>query len=115
MSIYNITEKQLGEALSKGLLDDVRREIVHKIMLDIEKEVLAAIDKVVEQLKGHIVAYHKTDTDQLLVQVNIDGVKQNGSSHVSTPLHTAPFATRGRTQDGVFQEDIQSTSYQGSR
>jgi hypothetical protein len=76
MAITTIDEKNLAGILTRGMLDGVRSNLKNQLMATLEKEVDLAIDKTLDQFKGHVETTYDYVNDKPVFHISINGIKR---------------------------------------
>ena len=73
MSIQ-LTEKHFVSIIHDGLLKNIREKAISNIMNTLEKDVTAAVDEALSDMKGYVGYYYSDSYGEPIYQIAINGV-----------------------------------------
>ena len=77
ITTFNITEPRMHNLLADGLLADVRSKVRDHLRIMMEEIVDDAVDQSLDMLKAKVNAYNDFGNGNLVMQIAIDGVRQD--------------------------------------
>jgi hypothetical protein len=72
-----MSKDKFAEYLHKGMMEDIRNKTISRIMTELEKEVIGAVDDAIKNMRGYVAMREDFATRDIQMIVKIDGVQQN--------------------------------------
>ncbi len=98
MAISQFNRLDFVDVIHKGMLQNIREAVISRIMADIEKDVTASVDKVLEHMKGYVSQEYANDNNTIVYNVVINGVpyqQQTGQQAKDTVIAGAGIRYEG--------------------